>query len=64
MKPPNYTGKLAPAPWSGLRLSAETLELVRKAADKKCPACEGDGIFRSPDGLAHLCHCINREPQK
>jgi len=58
---PKYAGTLMPAPWSGLKLSEETIDLLRKAADRACPACAGQGYIHQDDnGLIHLCHCINR----
>ena len=61
MRLPKYAGSLAPAPWSGIRFSTETVELLKKAADPKCPACAGAGYVQ--DGQAaeiHQCHCVNR----
>lgn len=61
---PKYAGTLSFAPWSGMKFSEETAELLRKAADKSCPVCEGSGYVENvKDTLIHICHCINRPVQ-
>lgn len=56
---PEFKGRLAPAPWSGLHLTQALEEHLQVAALKGCKGCSGRGwIGQKP--VVEICHCIHR----
>lgn len=58
-KLPEFKGRLAPAPWSGIKLNAELEGHLAVAALKTCAGCLGKG-WHGKKPVVEICHCVNR----
>lgn len=57
-KLPEYNGRLAPAPWGQVRLTARNKKLLKLGASKGCPSCGGKGWTGGPVA-GTPCACLN-----
>lgn len=60
---PQYKGRLGPAPWSAVRLTAANLKALAEAAEEGCRGCKGTGYVGGPE-FGEVCHCVHRPKEK
>jgi hypothetical protein len=58
-KLPDFKGRLAPSPWSGVKLNDRLEEHLSVAAIRDCKGCGGAGWYgQKPE--VQICHCVHR----